>query len=126
MTNQLITFKESVFADPKKRAIAALAIAVIIFSFIPILVKFGENEISSTAVIFHRFWIAAIIQGLWNGALSLRRKNLNLFQVGTNHTLKLLLGSGICFAVTQLLWVSDRSRQALLTHHYYTILRHCL
>ncbi|HAC65792.1 MAG TPA: hypothetical protein DCF68_20245 [Cyanothece sp. UBA12306] len=97
MINKLTIFQQSFLAEPKMRAIAAL----LTFAFVPILLRLGENEISPTAVIFHRLWIAAIPLGLHQ----LRSKYLaNQPQVYNNQTLGLLVGGGICFGTTQLIW----------------------
>lgn len=104
MIDKLTIIQQSFFAEPKKRAIAALAIAVTTYGFIPILVRLAENEISPAAVIFHRLWIAALMLGVWNGVVGLRRKSFDLLKVRTHKTLGLLLGCSICFAATQLLW----------------------
>ncbi len=107
MIDKLTRFQQSFFAEPKKRALAVLASGVFALSFMPILVRLGEREISPTAVIFDRFWICTIILGLWNGLLTVRHKrpkdvaNQYLY---SNRTLGLLLGGGICFTAGQLIW----------------------
>lgn len=69
MTSKLTVLEQSVlekafFANQKTKAIAALLFSVVVISFVPILVKFAENEISPKAIIFHRLWIASAILGL--------------------------------------------------------------
>ncbi|MEC4986429.1 MAG: DMT family transporter [Oscillatoria sp. PMC 1068.18] len=107
MTDKLTVFSENFFANPKTKAIAALAIAVPVLSCVPILVKLDENEISPTAIIFHRLWIAAFILGLWNILLSIKHKSLNPDSQqfpDTSLTLGLFFGAGVCFTGTQVIW----------------------
>ena len=46
-------------------SLGILAIAVIALAFSPIFTKLSEIEISPTATIFNRLWIATIIMGVW-------------------------------------------------------------
>jgi drug/metabolite transporter (DMT)-like permease len=58
----------------KIAAIAALSTATLSISTSAILVRFSELEISPYAVTFHRFWLTALVLGLWSGINVLRRR----------------------------------------------------
>ncbi|HAC65522.1 MAG TPA: EamA family transporter [Cyanothece sp. UBA12306] len=132
MINKLTILQQSFLAEPKIRAIAALAIGVLTFGFVPILIRLGESEISATAVIFHRLWIPTIILGLWNGLFNVRKgldADFNRWQGLNPRTLKLLLGSGICFGLAQQIWAISLTQTSVansaLLHNFtplFTIL----
>ncbi len=52
----------------------ALFSVIILFAWIPMLIKISEYEISPNATMFNSFWIAIAILGLWNGVSFLKRR----------------------------------------------------
>ncbi len=57
-----------------RSAIAALFFALISIASSAIFIRFSEQEITSSATAFNRFWITTVILGLWNGLSSLRHR----------------------------------------------------
>jgi drug/metabolite transporter (DMT)-like permease len=55
-------------------AIAALVVALVSISLSAILVKFSELEVGPYATAFNRFWITALILGVWNVFHASRRR----------------------------------------------------
>lgn len=108
MTNQLKYWQQQFWGSNEVIAIASLFGASIIKAFTPIITRLSENELSSNATIFNRFWITLAIMGLGNvlqiagsreydkqaEAKSLYRKKV----------LWLLLGMGIVSGTSMLLW----------------------
>ncbi len=122
MTNQLTVSEQSIsrqafFANPKIKAIAVLLFAVVVLSFVPILVKFAESEISPKAIIFHRLWIASTILGLGQAFM---RKRSQLFPKQptpinpySSRQIGLLLVTGLFFAAQQILWAFSVTQTSL-------------
>lgn len=122
MTNQLTVSEKSlsqpaILSNPKIKAIAVLLFAVVVISFVPILVKFAENEISPNAIIFHRLWIASAILGLGQ---ALMRKRSQVFPKQpspvnsySSRQVGLLLITGFFFAAQQILWASSVTQTSL-------------
>lgn len=83
-----------------------LAIAVIALAFSPIFTKLSEIEISPTATIFNRLWIATIIMGGWQfiqapkefTQIELKKFDFDYKQQG------LLILASICATVSSVLW----------------------
>jgi drug/metabolite transporter (DMT)-like permease len=46
-------------------AIAALALSLLAYAFVPLIVRWCEIELSPTAVMFNRCWIAAVVLAIW-------------------------------------------------------------
>jgi drug/metabolite transporter (DMT)-like permease len=66
MTNSQLTDEtEQIIAEDEKSvsglAIASLVLSLIAFAFVPLLIRWCEEEISPEATMFNRFWIAALI-----------------------------------------------------------------
>jgi drug/metabolite transporter (DMT)-like permease len=122
MTNQLTVSEQSLsrpafFASPKIKAIAVLLFAVVVISFVPILVKFAESEISPKAIVFHRLWIASAILGLGQAFM---RKRSGLFPKQptpvnpyTSRQIGLLLLAGIFCTAHQILWAFSVTQTSL-------------
>ncbi len=53
----------------------ALLAAVCILSFSAIFTRLSEQELSASATIFNRFWIASVTLGLWSGFQQFRQPN---------------------------------------------------
>ncbi|MGK7926958.1 MAG: DMT family transporter [Spirulina sp.] len=112
MTHRLIRFPKSSFlANPKIKAIAALAIALIVWAFVPILVRIAENEITPNAVAFHRLWIASAILGLGKGMQTMTSQLFSLNHQSNSapsfsgKTVGLLLATSIFFAANHIAWI---------------------
>ncbi|MCP2726963.1 DMT family transporter [Limnofasciculus baicalensis] len=122
MTNQLTVSEQSLsrqafFANPKNKAIAALLFAAVVISFVPILVKFAENEISPKAIIFHRLWIAGAILGLGQAFMRKRSELLpeqpSPVNPYSSRQIGLLLLTGVFFAAQQILWAFSVTQTSL-------------
>lgn len=66
MTNQFILSQKKLFNKEKLIAIFALFIGLFALSFAAIFIKWSEAEISFSATVFNRLWIATVICGFWN------------------------------------------------------------
>ncbi len=122
MTNQLTVSEQSLsrqafFANPKIKAIAVLLFAVVVISFVPILVKFAENEISPKAIIFHRLWIASAILGLGKALMRKRSELLpkqpSLVKSYSSRQVGLLILTGIFCTAHQILWAFSVTQTSL-------------
>ncbi len=132
MVNKLTISARSFLDESNRKAIVALVIGLLIFGFVPILIRLGENEISASAVIFHRLWIATIILGLWDRFLNHKKdsdEDLGKWQGFNSRTIKLLLGSGICLGLAQQIWAISLTQTSIansaLLHNFtplFTIL----
>ena len=89
-------------------AIIASFVAVGVFGIVPILIRLSENEISPNTTMFNRFWIAAVIFGLWQELSLVRQRLLGqqfiIKQSFDNKQILLLLLTGVFFFATQILW----------------------
>ncbi|MBR8839947.1 MAG: DMT family transporter [Stigonema ocellatum SAG 48.90 = DSM 106950] len=89
-------------------AIFASFAATWIFGIVPVLIRWSENEISPSATMFNRCWIASIMFVLWQELLLLRQrrstKQLVTRQSLDNKQILLLLVTSVSFFATQLLW----------------------
>lgn len=65
----------------KLAAIVALGVATVSISASAILIRFSEIELSPYAITFHRFWIAALVLGIWSGINHLHRQFLSRSEV---------------------------------------------
>lgn len=110
MTNQLKPSEHALHPDLQKRAIAALTIAVAATAFSPILLKLAEQEVSPSAIIVYRLFIASVIFGLAKGLqliLSKFRKlksELKPVEFSTNQVMIRLVATGIFFAAAHMTW----------------------
>ncbi len=59
------------------KAIAAIALSLIILAIAPIFIKLLEGEIGTNATIFNRLWGAAIIFGFWSGLSRIKSQKAN-------------------------------------------------
>ena len=100
-------------AEQKTRLIPflSLLIALLAIGLAPIFVRFSLAEIGATATVFNRFWIAAVIFGLWNGARAMRQNTFDdqdlVVESNQRYTLKtisVLVLVCVLFAAIQLLW----------------------
>jgi drug/metabolite transporter (DMT)-like permease len=91
-------------------ALATVFLVLIMYAFVPILIKFSEYEIKPNTVIFSRFWMGLPILGCWNWALSLKGKETEKklsfkgFSQAGKKMLLLLVISGIFSGSHQLLY----------------------
>ncbi|MEH2114759.1 DMT family transporter [Nostoc sp.] len=90
-----------------KIAIASLFLGVGAISFGSIFMKLSEMELSPSATVFNRFWLASVVFLLWHGYKAIRQrfsKEKSLEQQRyTSQDLLLLLGAGILWAATLVL-----------------------
>ena len=109
MTNKLLLQQQPLEQTSVVEAIASLAMAVISLSLAAIFIKLSEREISPNALVFHRFWIATIIFGVWNQlntTCSQHSESQPLEQKTYNsQTLWLLLSLGACSSASLYCWV---------------------
>ncbi|MEH1943942.1 MAG: EamA family transporter [Nostoc sp.] len=87
-----------------KIAIASLFLGVGAISFGSIFMKLSEVELSPSATVFNRFWLASVVFLLWHGYKAIRQRfSLDKpveQQPYTTQDLCLLLGAGILWAAT--------------------------
>ncbi|NEP42264.1 MAG: DMT family transporter [Okeania sp. SIO2H7] len=67
MTQQLELTSQPSAKNETSMALAALVADLVIIAFLPILLKVSELEISASATVFNRFWIATTIFSLLHG-----------------------------------------------------------
>lgn len=111
MTTQLKLTSRSSVRSETLMAIGALLVALVFYTFLPILIKICESEISPNATIFNRLWIATAVLGLWNGLLSLR-KPVQLLPKN-RHNFCLLLLMGVFFGGQQLLYAQSLTQTSV-------------
>ena len=87
-------------------ALGILSIAVVALAFSPIFTKLSEIEISPTATIFDRLWIATIIFGGWQLVRSPQEFIATSLQTNKfeRKQQSLLILASICATVSSLLW----------------------
>ncbi|MEH1820589.1 MAG: EamA family transporter [Nostoc sp.] len=90
-----------------KIAIASLFLGVGAISFGSIFMKLSEMELSPSATVFNRFWLASVVFLLWHGYEAIRQRFSKEKSVEqqpyTSQDLLLLLGAGILWAATLVL-----------------------
>ncbi|MEH2173325.1 DMT family transporter [Nostoc sp.] len=94
-------------SNQTKIAIAALFLGVGAISFGSIFMKLSEIELSPSATVFNRFWLASVAFSIWHGYKAIRQR----FSVDkpveqqsyTSQDMLLLLGAGILWAATLVL-----------------------
>ncbi|MGF1934096.1 MAG: DMT family transporter [Nostoc sp. ChiQUE02] len=91
-------------SNQTKIAIASLFVGVGAISFGSIFMKLSEIELSPSATVFNRLWLASVVFLLWNGYKAIRQR-FSLEkpveqQTYTSQDLFLLLGAGILWAAT--------------------------
>ncbi|MEH2023151.1 DMT family transporter [Nostoc sp.] len=96
----------SVF-NQTKIAIASLFLGVGAISFGSIFMKLSEIELSPSATVFNRFWLANVVFLVWHGHKAIRQRLSSDKPVEqqpyTSQDLWLLLGAGIFWAATLVL-----------------------
>ena len=102
-----VTEKSSQFASIEDvKYLCILAIAVIALAFSPIFTKLSEIEISPTATIFNRLWIATIVMGgwqLWQTPTNLIQFKVQEFKFEYKQQSLLILAS-ISATLSSILW----------------------
>ncbi|WP_204103383.1 MULTISPECIES: DMT family transporter [Spirulina sp. CCY15215] len=91
----------------KNIAIVFVLIVCCVLSFVPICVKWSEQEISPIATVFDRFFFGAFIFGLSSVVFPNQQKTDTEATVSRFYTPKiilLLLGAGTCAAANQAFW----------------------
>lgn len=92
------------------RALVALAVAIVALSSITILIRLSEADLGFRATIFNRLWLSMLIYGLWSvvGHRLLQDKDEvdhpEITKPPLLQSIGLLCFSGLCLAMTQLLW----------------------
>ncbi|WP_375475323.1 DMT family transporter [uncultured Nostoc sp.] len=94
-------------SNQTKIAIASLFLGVGAISFGSIFMKLSEIELTPSATVFNRFWLASVVFLLWHGYKAIRQqfsgdKPIEQ-QPYTSQDLLLLLGAGILWAATLVL-----------------------
>ncbi|MEH1871937.1 DMT family transporter [Nostoc sp.] len=91
-------------SNQTKIAIASLFVGVGAISFGSIFMKLSEVELSPTATVFNRFWLASVVFLIWHGYKAIGEqfslKKPVEQQTYTSQDLYLLLGAGILWAAT--------------------------
>ncbi|WP_292785480.1 DMT family transporter [Nostoc sp. NMS9] len=94
-------------SNQTKIAIASLFLGVGAISFGSIFMKLSEIELSPSATVFNRFWLASMVFLLWHGYKAIRQRFSGdkpiEQQPYTSQDLLLLLGAGILWAATLVL-----------------------
>ena len=112
MTKQLILSKHKLLDKQKIIAIVSLFLGAVAISFAAIFIKWSEAELSATATVFNRLWIAAVIFGFWNSFNFIYRKTscekVDRDSVDetpyTKTVICLLVVLGLTYLVFQSLW----------------------
>ncbi|MDR9899094.1 DMT family transporter [Aetokthonos hydrillicola Thurmond2011] len=107
MIDQIEITKEQ--SDSKAtEAIIAAFLAIWIFGIMAILIRWSENEISPTATMFNRCWIAVVIFGVWQELSLLRQRWLGkqpiIKQSFNTKQILLLTVTAAFLCGTQILW----------------------
>ncbi|WP_292738532.1 DMT family transporter [Nostoc sp. JL31] len=94
-------------SNQTKIAIASLFLGVGAISFGSIFMKLSEIELSPSATVFNRFWLASVVFLLWHGYKAIRQRFSGDKPVEqqpyTSQDILLLLGAGILWAATLVL-----------------------
>jgi hypothetical protein len=67
MTQRISTIPQTSLAKPSLGGIVALILAIVSIAASAIFMRVVEQDITPWATAFHRFWLTAVIVGLWNG-----------------------------------------------------------
>lgn len=101
-----LNFLMNVF-NQTKIAIASLFLGVGAISFGSIFMKLSEIELSPSATVFNRFWLASVVFLIWHGYKAIRQRfsadKPVEQQSYTSQDMLLLLGAGILWAATLVL-----------------------
>ncbi|MEM9543681.1 MAG: hypothetical protein AAGA60_29845, partial [Cyanobacteria bacterium P01_E01_bin.42] len=88
--------------------IIALVCGISAIAFAPILIKISSAELGANAIMFHRFWVATLVLGVWN---RIDRQPEEIPEEGTTElqskmreNWSLLLGAGIADAACMVSW----------------------
>ncbi|MDZ8088854.1 MAG: EamA family transporter [Nostoc sp. DedQUE12b] len=94
-------------SNQTKIVIASLFLGVGAISFGSIFMKLSEIELSPSATVFNRFWLASVVFFLWHGYKAVRQRFSGDKPVEqqpyTSQDILLLLGAGILWAATLVL-----------------------
>ena len=122
--NQAV-FAVKTFANPKLITdilnIGILALAVIALAFSPILTKLSEVELSPTATIFNRLWIATAIVSCWQLVKTLGSSPVE--QIESSHSDRqqiLLFLASCCATISAVLWAVSLTQTSVASS---TVLR---
>ena len=95
------------YTNQTKIAIASLFLGVGAISFGSIFMKLSEIELSPSATVFNRFWLASVVFLVWHGYKAIRQRFSGDKPVEqqpyTSQDILLLLGAGILWAATLVL-----------------------
>ena len=98
-----------------------LAIAVIALAFSPIFTKLSEFELSPTATIFNRLWIATIIVSFWQFIDTFREKEINSIKFQPSYKERgLLILASFSATASALLWAISFTQTSIASS---TVLR---
>ena len=98
-----------------------LAIAVVALAFSPILTKLSEFELTPTAIIFNRLWIATIIVSGWQLVETWRSESVELTKINTTYKEKgLLILASSSATASALLWAISFTQTSIASS---TVLR---
>lgn len=134
-------FKSHLFSNQsssaKVSAFVALTFALLLWAFPPVLIKVIEEEISPTALAFHRLWIASLLLGIGQStrfmysqlsSLEERVKKGILLPSSHNYspkTIAILVVAAVFFALTNIAWMVSLSRttvaNASLLHNFMPV-----
>jgi len=107
------------------KAIAAIALSLIILAIAPIFIKLLEGEIGTNATIFNRLWGAAIIFGFWSGLSRIKSQKSNSSKETRKKDYLLLLLAGFLFWASQTSWAWSLPRTSVaiseLLHNFTPI-----
>ncbi|MGB3510914.1 MAG: DMT family transporter [Microcoleaceae cyanobacterium] len=108
VTNQSELPEQQLSKTEASMALISLLIANIGISLAPIFIVLSEHELSATATIFNRLWIATVVFGLWQGIQAVGRQFFKRptpeVKAYTCRDLKLLLVVAIAFPLGQITW----------------------
>lgn len=100
-------------------SLAALIGSLICISFTPIFIRLGEYNLGPNAIVFNRFWIAAIAFWLLSGLLTVhyrKRRNETQIELKKPELLKkgkLMIVDGIVLSIGLILWAFSLSMTSI-------------
>lgn len=102
---------DSFFSSSKHIALLSLAIACLVSSFLPVFIKWSEQEVHVVPTVFYRFFFGALIFGLGNvidsgrGAVMTEKDEVDAIDRASPKIVLLLACTGLFAAFTQFSWV---------------------
>lgn len=99
------------------KELIALGFGILAITFAPILIKVSSQELGANAIVFHRFWVATLVLGIWNRIKIEKNKENEIdseqLQPKTTENWLLLLGAGVADAFCMVAWAWSIERTSI-------------